>query len=216
MQNKKNPITPALDQLVRSVLVCVALTAAAAPAAATILRIDAVNESGWSRRAPGGAGLRKQAADAEQKVTISIGSRRLPLALTSNLDLLEGVSPEERADVLGTSVELWRGSIQGVPGSWVRLMRTARGLRGVIYDGAELFVVPLGEVRRQLARPTSLPDDRTVAFALQDVESTQGSNSCPVHAPILGGSSASDYANLGRELQGLVNVEKPGARGSST
>ena len=110
--------------------------------------------------------------------------------LVSNIRLLERMPAQQRAEVLDPAVELWRGSIRGMSGSWVRLLRSPRGLYGAMFDGVQLFrITTLGEIRKQLLEPSSLPDGSIVAFSMNDVVVSPGTLSCEVRpalrAPLL-------------------------------
>jgi hypothetical protein len=192
-----------------------ALTALVAPqslVAATILRIDEVVQTGWKNQLRAGRALKPQAADAQETLSISLGSRRYTIDLVSNIRLLERMPAEQRAEVLDPTVELWRGSIRGMSGSWARLLRTPRGLYGAMFDGAQLFrITALGDIREQLLNPSELPDSRIVAFSMDDVVVTPGAMSCEVHPASRTTTAATSYAKLDRELRTLQGAHKPGA-----
>jgi len=68
----------------------------------------------------------------------------------------------------GSSVQLYKGNLQGVPGSWARISIQDGQPRGMIWDGRELFVVE--------AAPEAVNDGAagTVLFKLSDAVLEQG------------------------------------------
>jgi hypothetical protein len=74
------------------------------------------------------------AADGSTHMTFEVFGRRFELELQPNERLSAILNP-------GTSAQPMRGTIQGMPHSWVRLTRTATGLTGALFDGRELYAV---------------------------------------------------------------------------
>jgi hypothetical protein len=76
---------------------------------------------------------------------------------------------------------LYRGTVAGLPGSWVRLTRLPDGLHGLVYDGTELYVLaPAGSVAASLDAPLAVPPDTTLAFRAADAETGLENASCTV------------------------------------
>ncbi len=65
--------------------------------------------------------------------------RRFSLTLEDNERVLQKLPSADRATLQG--YRLLRGSLEGAPGSWVRLTETPRGLEGAIWDGHEFYAV---------------------------------------------------------------------------
>lgn len=180
--------------------------------AATILRIDEVAQTGWKNHLGASRAFKPQAADAQETLSVRLGSRQYTIDLVSNIRLLERMPAQQRAEVLDPTVELWRGSIRGMSGSWARLLRTPRGLYGALFDGAQLFrITTLGDIREHLLEPSALPDGRIVAFSMNDVVVTPDTMNCEVRPTLPTASAASSYSNLNRELRTLQVAQKPGA-----
>ncbi|HSW33218.1 MAG TPA: hypothetical protein VLH36_06335, partial [Steroidobacteraceae bacterium] len=59
--------------------------------------------------------------------------RRFDLALEPNARLLAGVDAAERATMSG--MQVLRGTVQGLPGSWVRLTIDGDRQSGMVWDG---------------------------------------------------------------------------------
>jgi hypothetical protein len=65
--------------------------------------------------------------------------RRFSLSLADNSRVLEKLSVQRKAQL--QSYPLLRGSLDGAPGSWVRLTQSAAGVEGAIWDGQDLYTV---------------------------------------------------------------------------
>ena len=130
--------------------------------------------------------------------------RRFDLQLESNERVLRKLDAAGQA-ALPTHA-LYAGTVTGLPGSWVRLTRLADGLRGLVFDGTELYVLaPVAEVQGQLDVPLSgLRGTETVIYRAADTDGDLGPEFCRVLQP---GSSASatpaktDYRAIFAELQ---------------
>jgi len=69
----------------------------------------------------------------------------------------------------GTQGRLFRGKLENVPGSWVRLSKVGNGVEGAIWDGHDLYVVTsLANISSNLIQqPDAAPGD-TVVYRLSD------------------------------------------------
>lgn len=112
----------------------------------------------------------ERTGDASQKaargseVFFDAFGKRFDISLEPNDQLINGLSPEQKA-ALG-NVELLRGALHGVDGSWVRLTRSPGRVSGLIWDGAELYgVAPASDVMGRSAVDASpLAPGSTVAY----------------------------------------------------
>jgi hypothetical protein len=84
------------------------------------------------------------------------------------------VSPNERirrgmpASLAGHTMPL-QGTVDGLAGSWVRLTRSASGLRGMVFDGRDMYAVePASEVAPVSVEPMNAGSDGTVVYRLSD------------------------------------------------
>ena len=84
------------------------------------------------------------------------------------------VSPNERirrgmpANLAGTTMPL-QGTVDGLAGSWVRITRSASGLRGMVFDGHEMYAIePASEVAPVSVEPMSATSGETVVYRLAD------------------------------------------------
>jgi hypothetical protein len=103
----------------------------------------------------------KRAAQGDA-ITLELAAfgRDFRLQLSSNRRLAE-VSA-------GSSVQLYKGKLEGVPGSWVRISVQDGLPRGMIWDGRELFIVDAG------AEGVNLGAAGTVMFKLSDAVLERG------------------------------------------
>ncbi len=76
------------------------------------------------------------------------------------------VSPNERirrgmpASIAATTVPL-QGTVDGLAGSWVRITRSASGLRGMVFDGHDMYAVePASEVAAGFRRADECSERR--------------------------------------------------------
>ena len=125
--------------------------------------------------------------------------RRFDLALESNERLIANLDATQRAAL--KDVELFRGTVAGVDGSWVRLTRTGGRVTGLLWDGAELYGI---DAQRDLAPflATAGGDpDATVIYRWSDVAGELGDAALPAAA------LASLAAAAPGELPGELGVE---------
>jgi hypothetical protein len=152
--------------------------------------------------APGG-GAQQKAGGTQQQLRFDAFGRRFEISLGSNDRLMESKSAQSQ-------LELYRGSIDGVAGSWVRLATRGDVLHGMMWDGTQLYAIePAAEVRDALAQP--LPADaQTIVFRLADVTIDEGAAACATETS---SSKASDaYVALARELKSAtVAMQASGA-----
>ena len=106
--------------------------------------------------APAGAAQQK-AGNSLQQLRFDAFGRRFDISLGSNARLMAS-KPQH------SQLELYRGSIDGIAGSWVRLATKGEVLHGMMWDGTELYAIePAAEVRDALdagAACRRIADDR--------------------------------------------------------
>ena len=93
--------------------------------------------------------------------------RRFSLTLTDNERVLTRLSAERKQQL--KRYRLLRGSLEGQPGSWVRLTESAQGVEGAIWDGHDLYAVThYSRVAPYLTTPLAAAPDQTVVYRLSD------------------------------------------------
>lgn len=114
--------------------------------------------------------LQEPARLAGQSIRFQALGRDFHLRLQDNNRLLDGLSENRRQEIL-QDMEILRGQLDQVPGSWVRLTRTAGEIRGLIWDGQEMFALGPGyEVALSSTTPTVIQTYGPVIFRWADTE----------------------------------------------
>ena len=108
--------------------------------------------------------------------------RRFDLVLESNARLLAGV------DLAGSdamsSMQVLRGTVQGVPGSWVRLTVDGDRQSGMVWDGRDLYVIePAEDVAPRAVNPLAASGRKPVVYRLSDTLADLGAGTCTVVRP---------------------------------
>ena len=161
---------------------CIAILAALAAAAAVLL-------PGESRAADG----RFRVMHAEpvtidgltarpQRASFDAYGRRFDLALEPNSRLLAGVDGAERATMSG--MQVLRGTVQGLPGSWVRLTIDGDRQSGMVWDGRDLYVIePADDVAPRAVQPLGVSGRKPVVYRLSDTQADLGAGTCTAVTP---------------------------------
>jgi hypothetical protein len=128
----------------------------------------------------------KLAADATHSLLTEMSfeayGRRFDLELEPNERLLSKLSATEKAALARFPV--YRGRLAGAPGSWVRLTRVGRNVHGMIWDGAQLYLIePAQKAEPFMIARGQLASSATAIYRLADTESDLGAEFCKVVAP---------------------------------
>ena len=76
-------------------------------------------------------------------------------------------------------VDVLRGALDGVPGSWVRLTRTPSGYFGMIFDGSDYYAIePAREAAAHAVGPVGASGNEPVIYRLADTLMPAGEASC--------------------------------------
>jgi hypothetical protein len=134
----------------------------------------------------------RKAGASPQQLRFDAFGRRFEISLGSNERLMASKTQHSQ-------LELYRGSIDGIAGSWVRLATQGDVLHGMMWDGTQLYAIePAAEVRDSLTQP--LPaDEQSIVFRLADVTIDQGAAACASESSPTKGSDA--FAKLASELK---------------
>ena len=93
--------------------------------------------------------------------------RRFSVDLQRNERLVQGLPVAVRSQL--NHVQLLRGELEGVRGSWVRLTQVGANLEGAIWDGQDVYVVTtLARISKNLTTPIDAPPDQPVVYRLSD------------------------------------------------
>ena len=105
---------------------------------------------------------------------------------------VEAQTSEGSQKSAASTLHLYRGSIDGLKSSWVRLATQGTDVHGMLWDGAQLYVIaPASEVRDQLLPPLDVASG-SVIFRLSDALVPSEHSACATGsaAPMLRASDA--------------------------
>jgi hypothetical protein len=123
--------------------------------------------------------------------------RRLELTLEPNSPL-EAAGPSR-----SSAVNLYRGELTGIKGSWARVATRGSDVHGLIWDGTDLYVIePTEAVRSSIVPPVDASATKTVLFRLSDTILNAGAGLCGTTATAER-SALDSYTELTHELASL-------------
>jgi len=143
-----------------------------------------------------------------QRASFDAYGRRFDLALESNARLLAGVGEAERAAMSG--MQVLRGTVQGMPGSWVRLTIDGERQSGMVWDGRELYVIEAADdVAPRAVHPLGVSGRKPVVYRLSDTQAELGAGTCTavtLDRPLEQASGLDEYRALVGELAQAVEA----------
>jgi hypothetical protein len=131
-----------------------------------------------------------------QHLSLAAFGKQFELSLRPN-DSIQSAVPSTRPDIQPLA-----GTVDGQPGSWVRITSTPAGWRGMLFDGQELYAIePVGDVGEALVQPHTDSATAPVMYRLADTIMTVGTGFCATvdadGSPAASGSSAPGSATTG-------------------
>jgi len=127
--------------------------------------------------------------NAKRQLKFDAFGRRFALSVTANADLNRFAASRDASAIA------LRGELEGVENSWVRLTQNGAALRGLIWDGHELYAVePAADV------PEAGVANGLAIFRLRDTVTELGAHACGTNAEEHS-SGAAYYQNLRSELK---------------
>ena len=130
------------------------------------------------------------------------------LQLSDNDRLFDGIARASR-EPLAAGPRHLKGTLDGLPGSWVRLAADAEGVSGVVWDGQQMYVLERAARVAQLSvAPLDSPDG-TLVFRASDALLPGGIGACGSEGAGSDGSLAGETRAVLREL--AAGRAKPGA-----
>ena len=116
-------------------------------------------------------------APAGRSAQFDAYGRRFALSLTDNDRLLSKLSAQRKQDL--QTYRLLRGTVDGQPGSWVRLTDSAAGVEGAIWDGHDLYAVTTySRAEPYLTTPLAVAPNQTVVYRLSDARDVLPQDFC--------------------------------------
>ncbi len=143
------------------------------------------------------AGELKPGTATSSSLRFDAFGKRFDLALEVNRTLLGAA---ERAS-LPAGVEVYRGAVAGMPGSWARLVLANDVPRGVIWDGSELWAI-------EVAAGANAGDEQPYIFRLDDLQIAPGAMSC---AHVSSAKTGGDFAKALMAEGSVLTAQAPGA-----
>ena len=136
--------------------------------------------------------------------------RSFDLILKSN-DRLIAKLPRRQRIKLVESHQLYRGKIDGVDQSWVRLTRIGQKWSGMIWDGHELFVIdPMSVMEPALPGFSLSRSSAHGIYRLSDTRELEAAT-CGIDHAAMPFTSMNNYGALVQELQERVTAGAEGA-----
>ncbi len=134
-----------------------------------------------------------------ERMSFTAYGRHFDLDVAPNARILRGVSSSS-----SRTVPL-AGTVDGLSGSWVRVTRSASGLRGILFDGQDLYAIePAAEAAAVTVQPLSASDGDTVVYRLSDALMPVQAMSCEVakadSTPETPATAADAFQQLSTEL----------------
>lgn len=151
-------------------------------------------------------GTRKTSNGSVNRLRFDAYGRRFTLTMEKNARLTQALAQSSLSQE-GPTLSLYQGVIENIPGSWVRMSAKGQTIRGMIWDGRDLYVVDLADaVRDSMVAPLAVEAASTVIFRLADTQVEPGASFCGTDADagndaaVRSGKAA--YTSLLNELKG--------------
>jgi hypothetical protein len=118
-----------------------------------------------------------QLAVSGQTAQFDAYGRRFTLNLADNERVLSKLPAQRKLQL--KPYRLMRGSLEGQPGSWVRLTESAAGVEGAIWDGQDLYAVTSnGRIVDHLTTPLAVGSNQAVVYKLSDTRDALPQDFC--------------------------------------
>jgi hypothetical protein len=126
--------------------------------------------------------------------------RRFDLTLSRNENIVQ--QNKNSASAEGPALRLYKGDVNGTPGSWARMAAQGERLHGMIWDGRELYIIePADALSDSLSPSLAAPNSGSIVFRLSDTRmqtaATCGARTHP------GATGLAHYKTLVSELQAV-------------
>lgn len=140
----------------------------------------------------------QQKSSRSRELQFDAYGRRFTLTLEPN----EKLSPLLQSKPGEPSMQLYRGRVNGVAQSWARIAITDGRFHGMLWDGAELYIIePLATLRDSLPADAPTDADITAIFRMADVVMKPGAASCGTDTTAASSKGSDAYGSLLNELK---------------
>lgn len=156
-------------------------------------------------------GSQKANTGTVRKAHFNAYGRRFDLSMEKNSKLAAALPAAEGS---GPTQTLYRGVIDNIPGSWVRLSAKGQTVRGMIWDGQDLYIAELADaVRDSLDASLPAPSGETVIFKLADAEIEKEAAFCATTDDAGTRNGTDAYKSLVTELKGSPVIQQAAGAG---
>ncbi|MEP7243304.1 MAG: M12 family metallo-peptidase [Gammaproteobacteria bacterium] len=135
---------------------------------------------------------------AAEHVSFNAYGRRFELSVAPNERIRRAMNAGN------TRTMPFEGSVDGAPGSWVRITRSASGWRGMIFDGHELYAIETAaDIAGSTVEPLTTSGSAPVVYRLADALLADGVMACEIAEPPEPDeqpTAATAFNNLAHEL----------------
>ncbi|WP_447968558.1 M12 family metallo-peptidase [Nitrospira sp. M1] len=136
--------------------------------------------------------------------------RTFDVVLESNNRLIDKLSKAQKERLIKTNT-LYRGTIQGIEHSWVRLTKMGKHWSGMFWDGQEVFIIDSMQAMTSALSVQPSSDSSTHGiYRLSDTRDL-GVATCGLGTPGRPAKPMTDYSALLEELKGFVPAQAAGA-----
>ena len=144
------------------------------------------------------------------RCSIAASSWGFSLVLRPNERLIADL-PHPKRKKLITTCKLYRGHVNGITDSWVRLSVTGKKWSGMIWDGEELYILdPIRSIQHELLNPPDPGVTGNVIYKSSDIVDLEG-QTCGIDLSTSVNHPLFKYERLVDELHELISAEAIGA-----
>jgi Metallo-peptidase family M12/Domain of unknown function DUF11 len=155
------------------------------------------------------AGSADKPALAVTKLTLQAFGKKFALELQSNNQIFDNLPLAQQRNIKH-SMQLYKGKITGMVGSWVRLNRSGANLAGVLWDGKELYVIDSSDqVGKAIAAGVTARASSKAYPLIYKLSDTQSNATCAVDPKT---SPLTNFRGMVAELQTRVMAKAQASR----
>ena len=144
----------------------------------------------------------RKGVGASEHLSFEAYGRRFDVTVMPNERIRRGMP----ANIAGTTMPL-QGTVDGLAGSWVRITRSASGLRGMVFDGNEMYAIePAAEVAAVSVEPMNAASGETVVYRLADALMPVETMKCEIATPDATPDSPATAADALQQLTSELHV----------
>lgn len=104
--------------------------------------------------------------DSVESIRFRVLGREFVAQLAQNAAMIRKLPAEDRLAL--QDVSIWRGSLDGIPGSWIRLVQRGEFVSGTLSDGVTIYrIEPFEHARSRLLSPRPEDEGRLIVYSEQ-------------------------------------------------